>query len=604
MINFAGNLHIICMFLGLDIFAWITIATILGMFIIMICTKLPADFVFLGGMGVLYVTGVLSMSEALAGFSSNSVVTIGVLFVVIAGLVHTGVLQWIVKYLVGIPRSYSKAIVRLMLPVAGLSAFLSNTTVVALFINVVKIWSKKLKVAPSRLLIPLSYASCMGGICTLIGTPPNLIVSGMYMKDTQTELNIFTTTLPGLFCLMVGITVILLFKKLLPERQSPDESFEATNSYTLEMLVPSECPSVGKTVTEAGLMDVKGGHLIEIVRFDKEIISPVPSDEFIMGGDRLVYSGQIDEVLELKQSHGLVTADRHVFSVHEVEKGRQLKMATLERNSSLAGKRMGETHFEQDNNIVLVAVARSGERIQESPRSITLQSGDTLLIELPPFQSKAIKASLKGALRFFDSDDIPNIGRRTLVSSFIMIAMVLLSTFNVMSLLQSCFLAAGAMLLTRCCSVEQARKSIDWNILMIFAGSICLGTAIEKTSIARLLADNILGICGSNPLVVLTCICLVATFITEFISNTAAAAMFYPIAYQSAVSLGVNPLTFCVCLMIAASSSYATPIGSPTHMLVYGAGGYRFTDFMPIGLMMNLVMLAANIFIVTLLFPL
>ena len=179
MINFAGNLHIICMFLGLDIFAWITIATILGMFIIMICTKLPADFVFLGGMGVLYVTGVLSMSEALAGFSSNSVVTIGVLFVVIAGLVHTGVLQWIVKYLLGIPRSYSKAIVRLMLPVAGLSAFLSNTTVVALFINVVKIWSKKLKVAPSRLLIPLSYASCMGGICTLIGTPPNLIVSGI-----------------------------------------------------------------------------------------------------------------------------------------------------------------------------------------------------------------------------------------------------------------------------------------------------------------------------------------------------------------------------------------------------------------------------------------
>ena len=160
------------------------------------------------------------------------------------------------------------------------------------------------------------------------------------------------------------------------------------------------------------------------------------------------------------------------------------------------------------------------------------------------------------------------------------------------------------MIITRCCSIEQARNSINWNVLMIFAGSVCLGVAIEKTGIAVTLANGLLEICGSNPLIVLIAICFLGTFITEFISNTACAAMFFPIAYQSAVTLGVNPMTFCVALMVAVSSSFATPIGSPTHMLVYSVGGYRFTDFMRIGLLMNVIILAANIFIVTLLFPL
>ncbi len=185
-----------------------------------------------------------------------------------------------------------------------------------------------------------------------------------------------------------------------------------------------------------------------------------------------------------------------------------------------------------------------------------------------------------------------------------MIAMIVLSTFEVFTLLQSCFLAAGAMLVTKCCTPKQASDAIDWNILMIFAGSVCLGTAIEHTGIATQLAQAILGFCGSNAIMALICICLVATFITEFISNTACAAMFYPIAYQTATSLGVNPVTFCIALMIAVSSSFATPIGSPTHMIVYGEGGYKFTDFMKPGLVMNLVILAANIFIVTMLFPL
>ncbi len=590
--------------LGLGLDAWLTILLLLAMFGLMMFSKIPAEFVFLGGMGFLCVTGILDTEQALSGFSASSVVVIGVLFVVIAGLVHSGVVHWMVKRVLGTPSSYSTAIVRMMVPVAVFSSFLNNTTVVALFMKVVKEWAKKLDIRPSKLLIPLSYAASLGGICTLIGTPPNLIISGMLASEKGTELNIFSTTIPGLFCLAVGIVFILLTKRLLPDRKSSGENFEDTQVYTAELLVPSASELIGKTIADAGLMNVRGGRLLEIVRFDHEVVSPVSPDEYIMGGDRLVYSGQVDTIKELRTSHGLTVATKPVFSVDKDEKNRQFCTASVRRGSVLIGTSMEECDFEETHSAVLVAVVREGERIDQNPRSVKLQYADVLLFECQRMQLKNFSSSAEKDLRFLNFEEAPATGRRTLLAGAIMLAMVLLSTFGVMSLLQSCFLAAAAMLVTRCCTTRQAWESINWPIVMVFAGSVCLGTAIEETGIATAIADGILSACGTNALVALFCICFVATFITEFISNTACAAMFFPIAYQTAVSLDVNPVTFCIALMIAVSSSFATPIGSPTNMLVYGEGGYRFTDFMRIGLLMNIVILVANIFIVTLLFPL
>ena len=591
-------------FLGLGLNAWLTIALLLTMFGLMMFTKIPAEFVFLGGMGFLCVTGILSADEALSGFSASSVVVIGVLFVVIAGLVHSGVVHWLVKSVLGSPSSYNVAIIRMMVPVAVFSSFLNNTTVVALFMKVVKEWAKKLSIRPSKLLIPLSYAASLGGICTLIGTPPNLIISGMLASDKGVELNIFSTTIPGLFCLMVGIVTILVLKRLLPDRKSSGENFEDTQVYTAEFLVPSTAEFIGKTIADAGLMNVNGGRLLEIVRFDREVVSPVSPDEYIMGGDRLVYSGKVDAIKELRTSHGLTVATKPVFSVDKDEKNRQFCTASVRRGGVLMGASMETCDFEESNNVVLVAVVREGERIDQNPRSVVLQYGDVLLFECQHKQLKNFSLSAAKDLRFLSFEEAPSTGKRTLLAGLIMLAMVLLSTFGVMSLLQSCFLAAAAMLLTRCCTTSQAWESINWPIVMVFAGSVCLGQAIEATGIATTIANGILSVCGTNAIVALFCICLVATFITEFISNTACAAMFFPIAYQTAVSLSVNPITFCIALMIAVSSSFATPIGSPTNMLVYGEGGYRFTDFMRIGLLMNFIILFANIFIVTLLFPL
>ena len=489
------------MFLGFDIDAWITIVTVLGMFTVLLTTKLRTDLVFLGAISILCVTGVLDAKEAFSGFSSTSVVVIGVLFVVVAGLTYTGVLQWIVKNLLGTPNSYARAVTRLMVPVAVLSSFLSNTTVVALFVNIVKMWAKKLNVSPSKLLIPLSYASGMGGVCTLIGTPPNMIISGLYSDKTGATMNILATAIPGLFCLAVGVLSVIALSRLLPDRKAPEDTTEETTDYTVELIVPSTHKFIAKTIGKAGMFNVDGCRLLKWRHFDDAAV-PISEDEYLMGGDHLTYAGQTKAVLELAKTHGLI---------------------------------LGE--------------------------------------------------------------EVINVGRGTLISSLIMIAMVVVSALGFMPLLQCALIAAAAMLVFRCCTPDQAMKSINWDILMVFAASVVLG-------LAKRLALGILDICGTNPLVVMTAICLVATFITEFISNTAAGAMFFPIMYETAEKLGYEPFPFLIALMIAVSSSFATPIGSPTHMLVYAPGGYRFSDFMRIGLLMNIIILAANIFIVNLIYPL
>ena len=311
----------------------------------------------------------------------------------------------------------------------------------------------------------------------------------------------------------------------------------------------------------------------------------------------------INEQNEHQQSNINNEINNNMFSmkVDNINKDLSLIQNQLPSKENLADS--CNKLFEKDNNLTLVAVARRSERIAESPHEVVLQAGDTLLFECSP-KLKIDTSRLSSALHFFDSSDLPNISKKTIVSTVIMITMVMLSALNIIPLLQCAFLAAFAMLLTQCCSIEQGMKSINWEILMVFAGSVVLGLAIQKTGIAERMAFGILHICGTNPLVVMAAICLVANITTEFISNTAAGAMFFPIMYQAAEQLGYEPYTFLIALMISVSSSFSTPIGSPTHMLVYGPGGYRFSDFIRIGIWMNLTILVSNIFITNILYPL
>jgi len=335
------------------------------------------------------------------------------------------------------------------------------------------------------------------------------------------------------------------------------------------------------------------------VRFDREIISPVPADEFVFGGDHLVYSGQIDDILQLRATHHLVNATHHVFSVKELNKNRTLQMATVSNNSRLIGTCMSKTDFEGENDVVLIAVARGGERITEIPRETVLKAGDTLLFEGTRMKS----VDHVNELQFFDNIALPQEGPRTYLSFAIMICMVLLSAMNILPLLNSALFALAAMVLAQCCTLEQIRQAINWKLIMIFAGSVCIGTAIEKTGIAEIVGGGIADTFGNSPLMALVMMCLFATIVTEFISNTTAAAVLIPIALQTAESLHVNPMTFAIALMISISSTFATPIGNTTNTMIYGPGGYKFTDFVKIGLPMNFVVLVTNLVVTCMVYP-
>ena len=587
---------------GFSIDAWITIATVMAVIGVMLFTKVRTDAIMLIAIGVLFALGVLDAKEMCSGFSAGTVVVTGVLGVVMAGLRYTGVLQWMLKHVFGLPDRYPTALLRMMVPVSMLSAFLSNTMLTMLFSNVLKRWSRKLNIAPSKLYLPMMYAVQMGGVLTLIGTSTNIIVADYYGTATGKTMNMFSILVPGALCLFVGILFIIAVRRWLPDRKSPEEAFETAFDYTVELRVPSDNPNICKTLGEAGLFHVKGGNLIDIHHFDHDP-SVLSEDEFIMGGDRLLYTGQIDEILELKETHNLVVSDHHVRSMNEINKNYELRIAFVNFYSKLIGKTIGDSSIERDNNMVLVAVARRGRRIEAPPREVELQAGDTLLFECPR-KTNTYAKHLTSQLQFSDFQEVVKIGPNAIVSSLIMTAMMILTALNVVSLLHGTVLAALAMLLFRCCTINQAMDSVSWRSLMSLAGSIVLGTAIAKTGIAQMVALTVVDLVGTQPILVMLGVCLAAMLITQIVENVAVTAMFAPIMYQAAMQVGYEPAPFLLALMIAANASYATPIAASPNMLVYGPGGYRFTDYMRIGIPLTIIVTITGVAAVILAYPL
>lgn len=592
------------MFLGLSVYAWITLVTLISIFIILARTRVPAEIVFLGALTVLLVTGVVSEEEGMAGFGSEPVVIHAAFFVIIAGLLQSGVLYWLTRHLLGTPRSYNDALRRLMVPIAVLSALLNAVNVVALFIDAVKIWARKLDISSSKLLLPLSYAATLGGMCTLLGNSSNLVVAGLYLSATEKSMNVFAPLVPGAIVAAVGLIMVVLLQKYIPVRESPEQSFETTSDYTVELLVPTDNPAVGCGVEEAGLYKVKGGSLLEIVRFDKEIIMPVPRDEWVLGGDRLIYAGQINEILELKRTHGLAAADHHVWSIDDIDKKRKMRTAYVTFGSDLIGTSMTESDFEQRNNVALVAVARQGKRVEGQPREIRLQAGDTLLLECPPKDDEQLERDNHRSLTFFDSHFVPHLGSRTITAAIVLVVMFIVSYFHVIPLMATTMLAAGAMIAFGCCRKSEVVKYIDWELLLILGSTVVFSVAITNTGIADAIATGVLNVCGSNPYIVLVVMCLLASLLSEFVSDMGASAVFFPIMYQQAVILGCDPMPFVISLMITVTISFASPLGSSTHMLIYGPGAFRFTDFARLGSMMHIVLLSVAIVSVCIVYPL
>lgn len=591
------------MFLGLGLDAWITIMTLVMVVLTLTLTRLRADLVFLSVAGILFVTRVLNVKEAFAGFVSTPVLVIGVMCIVFAGLSSTGIIQQISKYVLGKPKGKAQTLVRLMLPAAVLSSFIVNSTVVMFFVGVVKTWSRKFEIKASRLLIPMSYASVMGGALLLFVTPSGLVISELYTQETGHTMSIFEPFLPALACMVVGMLVIFAFHNQLPDRTSSEAAFEKTGDYTIEMMVTSNNPHIGETIDELGLNKVSAGSLVELIRFDNErIMSPVSDDEPLMGGDRLIFSGKIDDLLEMAEAMQFTSSDHPVFSVDSSKFDRRFSTAYICFRSRLIGTCLGDSSFEKDHEMTLVAVSRLGECILQPPREVVLQAGDTLLF-VKPLDKKVDTDALSADLHFFDMPEIPVTGWKPLVSSVILIAMILLAATGVIPLLESAIIAAGAMLVFYCCSPSQAMNAINWKLLLSIGGGITLGVALQKTDLAHQVAVGILSICGDHPLVVMITFCLVGAVITEFISNTAAATLLFPIMYEAIENINCNSLPFALVLLLAVNSAFITPFGSPLNMMVYGPGGYTGKDFLYIGLPVKLAYLATAILTINLLYP-
>ena len=588
---------------GVSIGGWVTILTMICIFVVMAYSRIPAEVAFLGALTILLVLGIVDEKEGMAGFSSEPVVVNAAFFVIIGGLMQTGVLYWLSQNVLGEAHSFTGAIIKLMIPTSVLSAFLGSSNVVSLLIDAVKIWSRKINLSPSKLLMPLSYAASLGGMCTLLGNSSNLVIAGLYTSQTGLPMNIFEPMLPGIILTILGMMLLVLMQRFIPDRQSSDISFESTSDYTVELLVPTDNSYVMQTVEEAGLLTPKGGSLIEIMHFDREIVMPVPKDEPVMGGDRLIYAGQINDLLELKRTHGLVAADHHVWNINEIDTKRRMRTAYVTFGSELIGKSMAHCCFERRNNVVLVAVARQGHRVEGIPREISLQAGDTLLLECPAKGENQLEQANRRSLKFFDSQFVPQLGPKTVTSAIVLTLMFIISSFKIMPLITASMFAAGVLMMAGCCRITDVTKYIEWDLLLILGSTVVFSVAITKTGVASFVATNVLDLCNSNPYIVMGVMCLLASVVSEFISDVGAGAVFFPIIYQQALLLGCDPLPFVMALMLSVALSFASPIGSTTHMLVFGPGSFRFTDFVRLGTVMHLVLLPILLLIITFIYP-
>jgi di/tricarboxylate transporter len=562
---------------------------VLAVLAALIVTRVAPEALFIAALTLLLVTGVLSPAEGLSGFANEGVVTVAVLYVVVAGLRETGGVQRISRHLLGTPKSLLAAQLRVTTPVAFFSAFLNNTPIVAMLIPAVRDLAAKGNLPASKLLIPLSYAAMLGGMCTLVGTSPTLVAHGLLMERRGTGLGFFEIAWVGVPVAIVGLAFLVLTSRwLLPDRRSKVELFGDPREYTVEMTVDGSGPLVGKSVIESGIADELGLQLIEIHR-DGEFYPVVSPHQRLMGGDRLVLAGSVGSVVDLQRRQGLTPASDQVFKLDAPRSDRTLVEAVVSDSSPLVGRSIRRGRFRTRYGAVVIAVARNGVRVTGSLRDIILRPGDTLLLEATPAFAEQHHHSRDFFLVSALPDSHPLRFDRAALALAILGAMVAVAGLGILSMMQAALLAAVAMVATRCLTVEAARDSIDWQVILVIAASIGVGRAMESSGLAAYLASGVVGVMGVSPWASLVAIYLLTSLFSEMVTNNAAVVLMFPIAVSLAAGLGVDPMPFVIAIVMAAAGAVATPIGYQTNLMVYGPGGYVFTDFLRAGLPLVLV---------------
>jgi di/tricarboxylate transporter len=456
----------------------------------------------------------------------------------------------------------------------------------------------------SQLLIPLSFASILGGMCTLIGTSTNLVINGLYQAHFGGEsLGIFEITKIGLPCALIGLIFILLFsKKLLPDADRVEKEFSDPREYTAEMIVESGRGLSGRTILDAGLRQLPGGYLVEVIR-NSYVHSPVDPSMELRDEDRLVFAGDVESILELRNLPGLMVAENPLFVLNMPLNERRIVEVVVSLTCPEVGHRIRDCNFRKRYNAAILALARNGKRIKGRIGDIRLKAGDTLLIEAHAGFAPRQKDSRDFLLINERQDAVLVEHRKAPVSIILLLGMVLSVAFQFVSMLNAAVITAMLMLLFKCSNVKRAQKSIEWNVLLVIAAALGLGSALDKTGVAGVIANGLIGLGRNNPHAALALVYLTSVLFTELITNNAAAVLVFPIALSTAESLGVDAKPFIFCIMIGASASFITPIGYQTNLMVYGPGGYRFSDYLKIGFPLSILIAICTIVLIPIIWP-
>lgn len=548
--------------------------------------------------------GVIGIEDAVGGFANTGMLTVAVLFLVVAGLRETGAVEWIARGILGRPQTHRGALARLVFPIAGMSAFLNNTPLVAMFIPVVIDWAKKIRLRPSQLLMPLSFATVLGGLCSLIGTSTNLVVAGLVVAQTDLPpLHMFDPAWIGVPASIIGgIYMVIVGPRLLPARTSTIEAAADPREYTMEMLVQPSGPLVGKTIEQAGLRHLGYAYIFQIER-NEQVISNVSHTELLHDGDRLIFVGVVEGMKDLQNIRGLLPATDQIFKLNSPRYNRRMFEVVLSDTSPLINKTVRTGHFRSTYDAAVLAIFRNGERMVQRLGDIELRPGDTLLLEADPDFAARYGQMRDFLLVSMIEDSTPRRHDRAPYALTILFGMIATASFGLLDMLQAAALAACLMVIFRCCTVTQARLSVNGPVLVIIACALGFERALDHSGAAQMTADFMMGIAGENPWSVLIAVYLVTILMTEVITNNAAVALMFPIGIATAESLGVNPMPFIICIMMGGSAAFATPIGYQTNLMVYGPGGYKFTDFTKFGLPLNFISGAIAVVVAPLVWP-
>ncbi|QDU91508.1 Sodium-dependent dicarboxylate transporter SdcS [Pirellulimonas nuda] len=621
--------------------AWFAIAVTVGIFVgLQRRAAVPVDLLFLAGLVVVTLAGVVTPTEALAGFSSGAVILIGALFAASAALRTTGALDWIGALLLGGADNERSALRRLALVTPLVSSVVLNTPLVAMLAPVVMEWCQRRNVSPSRMLIPLSYLTILGGVCTVIGTSTTLVcnaqlsrevASGRYDQEVVArigEIGFGEITWVGAPLAVLGVCYVLLIApKLLPNRGEPVAGLRARRrEYLVEMIVLDGCPLVGKTVEEAGLRQLPGLFLIEIDR-DQDILTPVAPTDRIAARDRMVFTGVVETIADLERIQGLVPAADHTYEVAPAQRSkRRLAEAVLSRTSPILGQLVREASFRQRYNAAIVAIHRNGERLTNKIGDIRLEPGDTLLLQAGPGFVEThrnnrdfyLVSGLDGSSARRHDRALAALGLFVLLIAWLIAATLFGGDGAAWGHVLSgkpqpviAILIVLAMIASRCLTTSQARQAIDLQVLITIAAAVGVGNALSASGAADWIAGSLVS--GVAQLdapewlvqrLLLASVYVTSMLLTEVITNIAVATIMMPLAIGVAVAAGIDPRPFIIAVAIASSLSFATPIGYQTNLMVMGPGGYQPRDYLRVGLPLALVIAAAATLLIPAVFPL